>query len=73
MGKRKNHKAKWSPLETFITFIWGIYKEAQMEIPSEFYPEDEVPKIVDALRAQGMGIDLHGTPAIGVGIRRTEC
>lgn len=59
MGKSKKRKhTQWAPRDSFAHFIYLVYQEAELMIPDEFYPEDEAPRIVDALRAQGMGIKL---------------
>jgi hypothetical protein len=59
MSKSKKRKhTKWVPRDSFAHFIYLVYQQAELPIPDEFYPEDEAPRIVDALRAQGMGIKL---------------
>ena len=52
-------KAKWTQQEVFVVFIHKMYEEAGLVIPDEFYPEKEAPRVANALRAQGMGIQLE--------------
>ena len=52
-------KTKWTHQEVFAVFIHKMYEEAGLTIPDEFYPEAEAPRVANALRAQGMGIQLE--------------
>ena len=53
------HGIKWPFQETYLAFIRKMYEEACLTIPEDFYPEVEAPRLANALRAQGMGIQLE--------------
>lgn len=54
----KKPSTQWTQQELFVVFIHKMYEEADLTIPDNFYPEDEAPRIANALRSQGMGIAL---------------
>ena len=36
----------------FVCFIRGLYEGLGMEIPDEFYHEEELPKVLDEIKAR---------------------
>lgn len=52
-------RIQWVPTYLFVAFIQELYKEADLVIPENFYPEIEAPRLARHFRAQGLGIKLE--------------
>lgn len=59
MNKKKALHIEWPYTECYTAFIRGIYQEAGLMLPEDFYPEIEIGRVANTLIAKGMGIRLE--------------